>query len=98
MNVTVNRFETNGLQAARHIGPKALIYLLIVFGFVLATSAATPGNIYISQNSSGAGNGADCADALPVSWFNNSANWGGGASQIGPGTTVHVCGTITLSE
>jgi hypothetical protein len=52
-------------------------------------------DIYIAQSTVGAANGADCADAQPASWFNSSANWGNGANQIGPGTTVHLCGTFT---
>ena len=57
--------------------------------------SSTGNNIYLAQNPVGAANGADCADALATSWFNNSANWGSGSNQIGPGTTVHVCGAIT---
>ena len=58
--------------------------------------SSTGGNdIYLAQNAVGAANGADCADALATSWFNNSGNWGSGTNQIGPGTTVHLCGAIT---
>ncbi|HKT47028.1 MAG TPA: choice-of-anchor Q domain-containing protein [Candidatus Acidoferrales bacterium] len=47
-------------------------------------------DFYITQN--GGGTGASCSSSLGVAWFNTSANWGAGASQIGPGTTVHLCG------
>jgi hypothetical protein len=74
---------------------------LIVFCFLMVESrgfaSTTTKDIYIAQNAAGAANGADCADALPVSWFNNAANWGNGPTQIGPGTTVHLCGTFTGS-
>jgi hypothetical protein len=70
----------------------AVIFVILATGFSAATSAA---NIYIAQNAAGGNTGADCADAYAVSWFNNSANWGSGAGQIGPGTTVHLCGTFT---
>ncbi len=50
-------------------------------------------DIYVAQN--GNGSGASCSNAQPISWANNSANWGTGSSQIGPGTTVHLCGAIT---
>ncbi|HVM77365.1 MAG TPA: Ig-like domain-containing protein, partial [Candidatus Paceibacterota bacterium] len=53
------------------------------------------GNIYISQSGSGTGSGSDCSNTHPVSWFNASGNWGSNAGQIGPGTTVHLCGTFT---
>ena len=52
-------------------------------------------SIYISQAGAGGMNGGDCADALPVSFLNNSSNWGTGVGQIGPGVTAHLCGVIT---
>ncbi len=55
---------------------------------------ASASSIYIAQSAAGAANGADCADAFAVAFFNNSANWGGGGNQIGAGTTVHLCGTF----
>jgi hypothetical protein len=64
--------------------------LILVFLFIVIPIKAQ--NVYIAQNASGAANGADCADARPVSFFNNSANW---PNPIGPGTTVHLCGAIT---
>jgi hypothetical protein len=69
----------------------AVMFVILATGFSAAASAA---NIYIAQNAAGGNTGADCADAFAVSWFNNSANWGSGAGQIGPGTTVHLCGTF----
>jgi hypothetical protein len=66
----------------------AVIFVILATGFSAAASAA---NIYIAQNAAGGNTGADCADAFSVSWFNSSANWGSGAGQIGPGTTVHLC-------
>jgi hypothetical protein len=60
--------------------------------FASGTSASAT-NVFLSQ--SGGGSGTSCSDTLPVSWFNSSANWGSGSAQIGPGTTVHLCGTIS---
>jgi PKD repeat protein len=60
---------------------------------VLASSIATK-TIFVSQNSTGAGTGVDCSNALPISFVNNAANWGTGTAQIGPGSTVSMCGTI----
>jgi len=57
-------------------------------------SQAQAKNVYLAQSAAGAGNGADCADAYAYIFFNAAANWGTGATQIGPGTTVHICGTI----
>ena len=52
-------------------------------------------NIYIAQSAAGSANGSSCANAFAYSFFNSGSNWGSGAAQIGPGTTVHLCGTIT---
>jgi hypothetical protein len=71
-----------------------LPFLLFAVLFSRPTSAQAP-NLYIAQSGAGAGNGQDCADALPVSFFNSSGNWGTSSSQIGPGTVVHLCGTIS---
>jgi len=60
-----------------------------------SVSSASVANVYIAQNAAGSANGADCADALPLTWFNSAANWGSGSSQIGPDSTVHLCGTFT---
>ncbi|MGO9085594.1 MAG: hypothetical protein ACLQBK_10235 [Candidatus Sulfotelmatobacter sp.] len=70
----------------------AVIFLILAAGFAAAASSA---NIYIAQNAAGANTGADCADAYAVAWFNSSSNWGSNAGQIGPATTVHLCGTFT---
>ena len=50
-------------------------------------------NIYLTQ--SGGGNGTSCSNAQSVTWFNTTSNWGSGTNQIGPGDTVHLCGTFT---
>ena len=68
-----------------------------------AVSATTPqqtvtptlGNIYITQN--GTGSGISCTDSHSVTWFNTAGSWGTGVGQIGLGTTVHLCGTISTS-
>jgi len=64
---------------------------------VLSSGAAKANDIYIAQSATGAGNGQDCADAYAYGFFNVAGNWGSGANQIGPGTTVHLCGTITTA-
>ena len=71
---------------------------MVVLAISLAvTSLAFANDIYIGPAAIGANSGADCADARPVSWFNTAANWGTGSTQIKPGTTVHLCGSITTS-
>lgn len=74
--------------------------LLAMFAWLLLIgeiSLASANHVYIGQNAVGAANGADCADAYGAALFNASRNWGPAANQIGPGTTVHLCGTITTA-
>lgn len=52
-------------------------------------------NLFLAQGTAGAADGSSCANALAASFFNSSANWGTGANQIGSGTTIHLCGTIS---
>lgn len=77
------------------MGFRKAILLLACVMLMSVSAYASATNIYIAQNTAGAANGADCADAKPVSFFNNAGNWGSGSNQIGPGTTVHLCGTFT---
>ena len=58
----------------------------------------TGNDVYIAQAAAGGNTGADCADAYAASYFNNSANWTSGTptgTQIGPGTTVYLCGSFS---
>jgi len=68
--------------------------LLLVFA-MLGASLCKANDVYLAQNATGGGDGSSCGSAKAVSFFNSSGNWGTGSSQIGPGTTVHLCGTIT---
>ncbi|MGA2844816.1 MAG: choice-of-anchor D domain-containing protein [Candidatus Acidiferrales bacterium] len=73
---------------------------VLALGFILAPIAsAQTQSIYIAATAQGAGTGADCADALPYTFFNSSSNWAGSftTGKISPGTTVPICGTITAS-
>lgn len=56
--------------------------------------SASTSSVYIAQNAAGADTGANCSNAHSAAFFNSSGNWGTGTSQIGPGTTVHLCGTL----
>jgi len=65
---------------------------------VNAAAPIIPGkDLFMGQNAIGSGNGSDCSNTLPISFFNNAINWGSGAGQIGPGTIVHLCGTLTTA-
>src|ERR1700685_1857894 len=65
----------------------------LALGCGVASAAAS--TVYVAQSAAGSANGSSCTNAYAVTFFNASSNWGTGASQIGPGTTVDLCGTIT---
>lgn len=73
--------------------------LLFLESYLLVGNAlAQVNNVYIAQTAAGAANGADCNDAYAYTYFNTSGNWTSGTptgTKIGPGTTVHLCGTFT---
>src|SRR5580765_1066192 len=73
---------------------KTLLALLLL---LLGPAAWATNAVYISQSGAGTLDGSSCANAKPTSYFNNSANWSATPTgvQIGPDTTVHLCGTIT---
>jgi peptidoglycan hydrolase-like protein with peptidoglycan-binding domain len=76
-------------------------------GSFVTPPVATPSGpvFYIAQTAQRNDTGADCADALSVGWlqaqtndsiYSPGLNWGAGSGQIGPGTTINLCGTITF--
>jgi hypothetical protein len=76
---------------------KFSFYLIILLFFALGPARPMLAqDIYITQNTSGADTGVDCADAHSIAWLNNAVNWGTNAGQIGPGTTVHLCGVFNI--
>jgi len=83
-------------KRGRHFCSASLMTLSL-FWFSLSTGTASANDIYIAQNATGSANGSSCANAFGVTFFNTSGNWGSGASQIGPETTVHLCGTVSTA-
>lgn len=73
----------------------AFAVLTALFSLAIGPGVARANNIYIAQTAAGAANGSSCANAYAYGFFNAAANWGTGANQIGPGSIVHLCGTIT---
>lgn len=73
--------------------------LLVALFFLRATVAhAGAITIFVAPTATGAGTGANCANALAYTFFSVSGNWGAGGSQIGPGSTVNVCvGTYSVA-
>jgi hypothetical protein len=80
---------------SKNISKRLFGMSMLACGLLIAASSAQANDLYISQSGAGAGNGAGCGDSFPASWFNSGSNWGSSATQIGPGTIVHLCGTIT---
>ena len=74
---------------------RRLIWLLLVVASASVCHATNA--VYVAQTLAGGNTGADCADAKAVTYFNTSGNWSATPSgiQIGPDTTVHLCGTFT---
>lgn len=73
---------------------------LSIASFVVMANSAFANDIYIAQAAAGSANGSSCANAYAYTYFNTGSNWTSGTpsgTQIGPGSTVHVCGTITMS-
>lgn len=70
---------------------------LTLLAILLLSGCAWANDVYLAQTAAGGNTGADCADAKAISYFNTSGNWSGSPTgiQIGPATTVHLCGTIT---
>lgn len=68
--------------------------LIVVLSAINYPAKAAAADVYIAQTAQGSNNGTSCANAYAVTFFNTSANWGSGSGKIGPGTTVHLCGTI----
>jgi len=70
----------------------------LVTVFFICLVAASPAfgsatNISITQSGNPSGN---CTTNVQTpAFFNNGGNWGSAANQIGPGTTVLICGTFT---
>lgn len=82
---------------AQHNAPHrfvAVSVLILALGFFsqMRGSVAT---LFIANVVAGSGDGSSCGNAAAKTFFNNLANWGGGAGQIGPDTVVTICGTIT---
>lgn len=93
----IERRSALRMKSIRRILKSSMRPTLVRIIFISVTGAALcpAANIYIAQGMSGTNSGSDCADAHSVSWFNSPANWGSGGNQIGPGTTVHLCGVLS---
>lgn len=82
----------DSLPALSRLRTRFLLFLAL-FATILPAAHGQAPNVYITANGSPSGS---CASNVQTpAFFNNSANWGTGPNQIGPGTTVHLCGTFS---
>lgn len=101
--------EVVSFGTVRQIGrPKSfgstrrVVLLSILLGTALSLfpriAAAQAQDVYVTQTGADPGSGV-CAGQTIISLakLNSSGTWGTGASQIGPGTTVHMCGVFTAA-
>jgi hypothetical protein len=75
-------------------------YILnIAIVLLIVGSASGKNAVYLTNAATGANDGTSCANAKAVSYFNKAGNWSATPTgiQIGPGTTVHLCGTLNGS-
>jgi hypothetical protein len=80
------------------IRPRKLL-LAMIFTFAAIGLSSATNTVYIAQSAQGGNTGADCADAVAASYFNSSSHWSSNptGTLIGPGTTVHLCSTISTN-
>lgn len=93
------RFKSHSIGASQSDSQRHMKFELLIFMAMLVaalccapTSSAQASDVYITPD--GSGQGVCTNSPHPPAWFNNASNWGTGQAQIGPGTTVHLCGTI----
>ena len=73
---------------------KVISVFALVAASLFGVASANAKAFYISGSSNRTNGGGSCGDALSVAWFNNSSSWGSASNQIGPGTTVYLCGVF----
>ena len=97
MVVIVIMFPISSLPLSFFFKPSRLLALFALPWLLSFPCLAN--DVYVAQASAGSSNGSSAANAYPVSYFDNGANWSASplGTQIGPGTTVHLCGLISSS-
>src|SRR5437763_3237612 len=74
-------------------GQKKMRRAILIVLFLFSALPAGAKDFYIAARQAGTGSGTECSTPKAYNWFNTATSWGTEASQIGPGTTVHLCGT-----
>jgi len=91
----INVTKSNGRRRARHFLLEAAGFVGLMVCLLLSVSAVSAKDFYVTPD--GNPQGVCTSSPHTPAWFNDSANWGSGTTQIGPGTTVHLCGTFTFA-
>jgi hypothetical protein len=79
-------------------GTRSLVILMVLAFCTGGMSAfGSAPQAYVTSTGGAVGNCPAGSTTFTPAQFNTSSNWGSGSSQIGPGTVVLVCGTITVS-
>ncbi len=80
----------------RKIKSFLLLFIFLTIFSLLESSWAA--DFYIAQTQAGSNDGSSCVNAHAPTWFNTAANWANPeqAGKVGPGDTVHLCGTFTF--
>jgi hypothetical protein len=73
--------------------------LLLTLSLWSVSPALASNAVYLGNAAAGANDGTSCANAKIYTYFNSSGNWSATPTgiQIGPDTTVHLCGTIDVA-
>lgn len=76
---------------------KIILLLGILATLTLFSTNVFAADFYVAQSQAGTNDGSSCTNAYSLAWFNTSANWANPkqSGKIGPGDTVHLCGTFT---
>jgi len=84
-----NLFGISGNGAPRQLGlgPKLILGIGLALAALSLAPAGYASNIFVAQNGTGGGNGADCSNARAVSSL-NGGDWAAG-------NAIHICGSIS---
>jgi hypothetical protein len=74
---------------------RGLILTALFCLVAVALSLASATDVYITPDGNPLSGSVCTTNTHNPAWFNTGGNWGTGTSQIGPGTKVHLCGTIS---
>lgn len=79
---------------------KMMVRLVILVSLLILLPNLSFGEeVFIAESQLGGNSGIDCSNAHSAAWFNTSGNWANPkqAGSIGPGDTVHLCGSIATA-